>query len=198
MGDALVAEIEGKIEALKLRLPDLEGKANKKERTQVNKDIYALENDEAYLAAVKSKLSGAREAAAAADDAAHAAKLKQEAADEAARLEAATKKAEEKKAAGPVDVTDDDEVHMEIKPLRKGDGSTIPINGDKVALTYVGKFADGTWDTTGEDLSGKTFDSTLQKGKGKSKAVEKPLQFMLGEGKASKLAAPCALLSPRH
>ena len=38
--DALVAEIDAKLEALKLRLPDLEGKANKKERTAVHKEIY--------------------------------------------------------------------------------------------------------------------------------------------------------------
>ena len=47
--DSLIAEVEAKLEALKLRLPDLEGKANKRERTQVNKDIYALENDDAVL-----------------------------------------------------------------------------------------------------------------------------------------------------
>lgn len=32
--------------ALRLRLPELEGKANKKERTAVNKEIYNLENAE--------------------------------------------------------------------------------------------------------------------------------------------------------
>ena len=74
--DATIADTEAKVAALKLRLPSLEGKANKKERSQVNKDIYALENDEAYLAAVKSKLSSARAEAAMADDAVHAANLR--------------------------------------------------------------------------------------------------------------------------
>ena len=64
--DALIAEIESKMEVLKLRLPNLEGKANKKERTQVNKDLYNLENDEAYVAAMKRRLEGGRSAAAAA------------------------------------------------------------------------------------------------------------------------------------
>ena len=40
----VIAEVEAKIEALKIRLPDLEGKANQKERTAVNKEIYTLEN----------------------------------------------------------------------------------------------------------------------------------------------------------
>ena len=40
----IIAETEAKIAALKLRLPELEGKANKKERTQVSKEIYGLEN----------------------------------------------------------------------------------------------------------------------------------------------------------
>ena len=56
-GDDLtvIAEIESKMEVLKLRLPNLEGKANKKERTAVNKEIYALENDDAYVAAKKAE-----------------------------------------------------------------------------------------------------------------------------------------------
>ena len=75
----IIAETEAKLEALKLRLPELEGKANKKERTAVNKEIYNLENDEAYVAAVKAQLEGTRAAASAADDAAHVEKLKAEA-----------------------------------------------------------------------------------------------------------------------
>ena len=197
--DALVAETEAKIAALKLRLPELEGKANKKERTQVNKDIYNLENDENYVAALKAKMSGARAEAAAADDAAHAAKLAAEMEEEKARELAAIKAAEEKKAAkaaGAVDIGDgDEEVHMEIKRLKKGDGETIPAVGDKVALTYHGTFADGTWDSTGEDWSGKVFDSTLRK-KGKGKAAQEPLQFKLGEGKASKPRQPPPLALP--
>ena len=66
----IVAEVEAKLAALNARLPDLEGKANKKERTAVNKEIYALENDDAYVAAKKAQLSGACAADAAADDAA--------------------------------------------------------------------------------------------------------------------------------
>ena len=40
---------------------------------------------------------------------------------------------------------------------------TIPVNGDKVALTYTGTFAVGTTHD-GIDMSGKTFDSTLNHG----------------------------------
>ena len=97
--EELIADVEAKMEALRLRLPELEGKANKKEGTQVNKDIYALENDEAYVAALKVKMSGARAEAAAADDAAHAAKLAAEKEEERARELAAIKAAEEKKGA---------------------------------------------------------------------------------------------------
>ena len=48
------------VEALRVRLPELEGKANKKERTAVNKELYALENDDAYAAAVKRSKEGER------------------------------------------------------------------------------------------------------------------------------------------
>ena len=85
--DALVLEVEEKLRRLNLRLTDLEGKANKKERTAVGKEIYALQNDGKYVAAKKEQLSGARAAAAAADDAAHAAKIAAEAAATAAREE---------------------------------------------------------------------------------------------------------------
>ena len=64
MSDDLIAETEAKIKALQLRLPELEGKANKKERTAVNKEIYALENDEAYVAALKAAAEGRRAAEA--------------------------------------------------------------------------------------------------------------------------------------
>lgn len=82
--DALILETEQRIEALKLRLPSLEGKANKKERTQVNKDIYTLENDEEYVAAIKARVEEKRAQSAAADNAAHAAKLAEERAAAAA------------------------------------------------------------------------------------------------------------------
>ena len=100
--DALVSEVTAKLEALNARLPDLEGKANKRERTAVNKEIYALENDEAYAAAVKRRAEGGRAEAAAADDAAHEEKLRKEKEDEERRLEAAIKAQAEKAAAGPV------------------------------------------------------------------------------------------------
>ena len=183
--DALIAEIEGKMEALKLRLPELEGKANKKERTQVNKELYNLENDDAYVAAVKRRAEGSRAEAAAADDAAHAAKLKQEAADEAARLAAAEARAAAKANEGPVAVEDDGEVHMEVEKLKNGDGETVAANGDKVAVTYTGTFAEGTLDN-GTDISGKKFDSTLDHGPQAKKGPKKhkPLEFVLGSGKA--------------
>ena len=85
--DALVRDVEEKLRRLNARLPDLDGKVNKKERSAVNKEIYALQNDGKYVAAKKEQLSGARAAAAEADDAAHAAKIAAEAAETAAREE---------------------------------------------------------------------------------------------------------------
>ena len=182
--DALIADVEAKLEALKLRLPDLEGKANKKERTAVNKEIYNLENGDDYVAAIKRRAEGGRAAAAAADDAAHAEKLKREAEEEAARVAAAEARAKDK-ASNPVDVTDDGECHIEIKRLKKGDEATIPVNGDKVALTYMGTFAPGTT-YNGEDWSGRKFDCTLDHGPQPKKGPKKehPLSFVLGSGKA--------------
>lgn len=90
MAPDAITETQQKIEALKLRLDTLEGKANKKERTQVNKEIYALENDESYVAAVKARVEEERARSAAADDAAHVASLAQEAAMAAARQKAST------------------------------------------------------------------------------------------------------------
>ena len=69
MASCVIARAEENIAALKLRLPGLEGKAHKKERSQVNKEIYALENGEAYVAAVKAARDSVRAAAAAAEDA---------------------------------------------------------------------------------------------------------------------------------
>ena len=181
----LVAEVEAKLAALNSRLPELEGKANKKERTQVNKEIYALENGEEYLVAVKRRLESGRAQAAAADDAAHEAKLKKEAEAEAERIAAAEARAEAAKTAGPAVVEDDGEVHMEIKPLKNGDGETIAVNGDKVLVTYTGSFAPGT-EYEGVDYSGKKFDSTLDHGPKVKKGpkVHTPLAFVLGQGKA--------------
>jgi len=65
----IVEQTQEKLAALKLQLPELEGKAHKKERTQVNKEIYRLENDEAYVAAMKAKQEVSR-AERAADEAA--------------------------------------------------------------------------------------------------------------------------------
>lgn len=75
VADDVIAATEAKVTTLKLLLLSLEGKAQKKERARVNKDIYHLENDESYVAAVKERLLEVRHEAAAADDAAHAAKL---------------------------------------------------------------------------------------------------------------------------
>ena len=180
--DALVSEVTAKLEALNARLPDLEGKANKRERTAVNKEIYALENDEAYAAAVKRRAEGGR-AEAAADDAAHEEKLRKEKEDEERRLEAALKAQAEKAAAGPVVAEDDGEVHMEIKRLKKGDETTVAKDGDKVALTYTGTFAEGTVHE-GVDYGKKLFDTTLQQAGKKGPKQHKPLSFVLGQGKA--------------
>jgi FKBP-type peptidyl-prolyl cis-trans isomerase len=145
----------------------------------VNKEIYALENDEAYIAAVKSGLEGSRAAAAAADDAAHAEKLAaQEAAAAAAAAEAAAR-AEARAAAEAAGPVDDGESHLEMERTGKGDGETTPASGDSVLVTYVGTFAPGT-EHGGVDYSSKQFDSTWD-----SKAKRhKPLQFQHFGGKA--------------
>ena len=175
----IVEETEAKLAALRLRLPELEGKANKKERTAVSKEMYSLENDEAYCSAVKANLDGGRAQAAAADDEAHQAKLKVEAAEEEARRAAAEARA----AAGPAEAPEpdeDEESHLEIlERLVKGDGKTTPASGDYVYCTYTGKFPNGT-EHGGVDYSGKTFDTTWD---GKAKK-HRPLHFQHFGGKA--------------
>ena len=74
----VIAETEAKIAALKLRLPSLDGKEHKKERTVLNKEIYKLENDELYVAALKAAKAVNQAEAKAADDAAHAEQLAKE------------------------------------------------------------------------------------------------------------------------
>jgi len=174
MGD-IVADVEAKIAALKLRLPDLEGKANKRERTAVNKEIYNLENDEAYVAAVKAQLEGARSEVAAADDKAHLEKLMSEEAAVAERNAAAmAKRLEAQNDDAPADV--DEECHMEIiKVLKKGDEETYPKPGESVSLTYRGRFAEGTTHG-GVDYSGKEFDTTWDA----KRKQHKPLTFQMG------------------
>ena len=181
----IVEETEAKLAALRLRLPELEGKANKKERTAVSKEVYSLENDEAYCAAVKANLDGSRAQAAVADDEAHEAKLKEEAAEEVARRAAAEARA----AAGPAEAAEpdeDEESHLEMAPvlwdgapLLKGDGKTTPASGDYVYCTYTGRFPKGT-EHGGVDYSGKTFDTTWD---GKAKK-HRPLHFQHFGGKA--------------
>mmetsp|Transcript_1929 Transcript_1929/g.3914 ORF Transcript_1929/g.3914 Transcript_1929/m.3914 type:complete len:249 (-) Transcript_1929:321-1067(-) len=181
----IIEEVEEKLAALKLRLPELEGKANKKERTQVNKEIYNLENDEEYIKALKERREGARAEEAKADDAAHAEKLRQEEMATEELRQAASKAAEERAAAVTAEDATDDEVHMEIKQLKKGDEETKPEVGDKVAITYTGRFAEGT-SYEGVEYGGKEFDTSIQtSGKGNKKTkTQVPLAFKLGEGKA--------------
>jgi FKBP-type peptidyl-prolyl cis-trans isomerase len=183
--DALIADMEAKMEALRMRLPDLEGKANKRERTAVNKELYALENDESYVDAMKRQVAVSRAKAAADDDAEHAARLQKEKDDELTRAEAADAKRKAAAANPQAGVEDDGEVHMEIERLKNGDGENVPAHGDKVALTYTGTFADGTV-FEGADWSGRKFDSTLDHGPQSKKGPKKhtPLAFKLGEGKA--------------
>jgi len=147
------------------------------ERTAVSKELYNLENDEAYVEAVKANLDGNRAQAAAADDEAHQAKLQEEAAEEEARAVAAEARA----AAGPAEPEpeEDEESHLEMAPLIKGDGKTTPAPGDYVYCTYTGKFPKGT-EHGGVDYSGKTFDSTWD---GKAKK-HRPLHFQHFGGKA--------------
>lgn len=178
----IVEEVEAQLAALNARLPELEGKANKKERTAVNKQIYTLENDDTYVAAKKSQIEGGRAAAASEEDAAHAKRLEEEesaraAAEEAAEARAAAK-VEGAAGAGAAE-EEDGESHLEFKQLKKGDGETAPSKGDYVYCCYTGTFAPGT-EHGGKDLSGKQFDSTWD-----SKLKKhRPLHFQHGGGKA--------------
>lgn len=175
----IIVEVEAKLEALKLRLPSLDGKANKKERTQVNKEIYNLENGEEYCAAVKAQLDGGRVAASAADDEAHKQKLVAEEAAKEAAAQAAAEKAAERAANGPAAAEDDGERHLELERKNKGDGVTKASHMDWVEMTYRGRFAPGTAHD-GKDYSDQEFDSSYD-----SKFKKhKPLKFQLGAGKA--------------
>ena len=60
----IVEDTEQQLAVLRLRLPELEGKANKKERTAVNKSIYQLEQDDNYVSAVRKVFEETRSAAA--------------------------------------------------------------------------------------------------------------------------------------
>ena len=179
----IVEETEAKLAALRLRLPELEGKANKKERTQANKEIYALENDDAYVAAVKGRLEGGRAESAAADDADHEARRKAEAAADDQRMQEAEARAKALAESGGAEAQqeDDGESHLEVnKVLLKGDGSTTPARGDSVWCVYTGRFAEGTTSPSGADLSGKTFDTTYDA----KKKLHRPLNFQHFGGKA--------------
>ena len=68
MSAADYEEMLARIASLKLRLPSLEGKANKKERTAVNKEIYTLENEPTFVEAQKSALCASRSEAPAEED----------------------------------------------------------------------------------------------------------------------------------
>jgi len=172
----IIDEVETKLAALNARLPGLEGKANKKERTAVNKEIYALENHDEYVAAKKTQLECARTAAAAEDDAVHKKKLKEEEVTRAKAAAEAEARAAAKAEAAPID---DGECHNTVKQLNKGDGAIGPVKGDYVYCTYTGIFAPGTIHG-GVDYSGKQFDSTWD-----SKLKKhKPLQFQHFGGKA--------------
>ena len=94
--------------------------ANKKERTQVNKEIYALENDEQYVAALKRRADEARAQAALEDDAAHAIKLRAEEAEAESSRQRLIQLQEEKAKANLEPAVDDGEVHMEVTRLKKG------------------------------------------------------------------------------
>ena len=56
----VIASTEEQIAQLRLRLPALEGKTHKKERAQINKAIYNLENADDYVAASRAKLMDMR------------------------------------------------------------------------------------------------------------------------------------------
>ena len=65
--------------ALTLRLPNLEGKANKRERAAVNKELYCLANGEEYVAAVSEANQNRRLVAKQAEEEEWSAQLKKEA-----------------------------------------------------------------------------------------------------------------------
>lgn len=115
-------------------MPELEGKASKQERTQINKQIYNLENDDAYVAALKEGVSKLRAEAAAADDAAHAAKLQREMEEAATRDVEMERRAAMKAMQTPAQCATqsevDGEVHMEIKmpKLRKAPDESIKVH----------------------------------------------------------------------
>uniref|UniRef100_A0A7S0JJP9 peptidylprolyl isomerase n=1 Tax=Calcidiscus leptoporus TaxID=127549 RepID=A0A7S0JJP9_9EUKA len=184
----VIAETEAAIEALKLRLPELEGKANKKERSQVNKEIYNLENDDAYVTALKSRREIETSASAAAADEAHREKLQAEHEFAEQRRVELAKKQEERTIAAASETVDDGEVHMAMETLTKGDGRTYPKRGDSVGVTYVGVFADST-EHGGVHYGGAQFDSTFDA----KRKEDKPLSFQLGAGKVIRGWEECLL-----
>ena len=161
-------------------MPELEGKANKRERTAVNKEIYALENDEAYVAAVKAATQDGREAAAAADLMAHKLKLQRE--EEERTLlneEAAARRKERVSNEAEEEALSPSESHISVRRIKKGDGMTRPTVGDMVGVCYSGLFAEGT-QHQGTDYSGQLFDSSVRKEeKPPYKKVDTPLVYTL-------------------
>ena len=67
MDDDIVASTTAKLDALRLRLQSLQGKERKRQRVTVNKELYALENDEVYATALAVAIRGQRAAADAAE-----------------------------------------------------------------------------------------------------------------------------------
>ena len=68
--DAIVLDTEAKIAAIRLRLAALPtGKEHKRQRTAANKELYSLENNEDYVAAIKARTLHDRAIRDAAEDA---------------------------------------------------------------------------------------------------------------------------------
>jgi hypothetical protein len=86
----VILQTETKLAALRLRMPDLEGKEHKRERTRVNKEIHALENDDSYVDAVREGRTSARASTKEAEAVAWAAKMEEEKQREVAQAQRAT------------------------------------------------------------------------------------------------------------
>ena len=63
MADGIIESTTAKLDALRLRLPRLHGKEHKRQRVAVKKELYAIENGEAYAAALSAAIRGQRAAA---------------------------------------------------------------------------------------------------------------------------------------
>jgi FKBP-type peptidyl-prolyl cis-trans isomerase len=168
--DAYVSELESKLDALRLRLPTLEGKANKRERTACSKEIYAIENDDRYLTIVKAKADAVRTEQAKADKADSAAAVA--AAKEEAKASGGSKPKRKKARAVPegerkwVALTADGGVQKRVLCAVEGDPdeSELPEEGAIVSVSYEGRY---------DGADGRVFETS---------PADRPFSFTIGDG----------------